>query len=75
MNLEGVKGGETIAFLVGDFYMFLLEDDPITYKEAMLSIDATFWKQAVNDEMGSIMVNRAWVLIDLPLGSKALGCK
>ena len=34
-----------------DFYTFLLEDNHKTYKEAMLSIDAPFWKQAINDEM------------------------
>nr|GEX06165.1 zinc finger, CCHC-type [Tanacetum cinerariifolium] len=32
-------------------------------------------KEAVNDEMDSIMGNNTWVLADLPLGCKQLGCK
>ena len=32
----------------------------------MVSRDAAFWKEAVNDEMGSIMFNNTWVLVDLP---------
>ena len=39
----------------------------------MLSTDAPFWKQAIIDEIDSIMVNKTWVLTDLPPGSKALG--
>ncbi|KAK4386023.1 Retrovirus-related Pol polyprotein from transposon TNT 1-94 [Sesamum angolense] len=33
------------------------------------------WKEAINDEMDSIIGNNAWVLADLPLGCKPLGCK
>nr|GEX87886.1 zinc finger, CCHC-type [Tanacetum cinerariifolium] len=33
------------------------------------------WKEAINDEMDSIMGNNTWVLVDLPLGYKLLGCK
>ncbi|GJY77377.1 zinc finger, CCHC-type containing protein [Tanacetum coccineum] len=32
-------------------------------------------KEAINDEMDSIMGNNTWVLADLPLGCKPLGCK
>nr|GEX74270.1 hypothetical protein [Tanacetum cinerariifolium] len=32
-------------------------------------------KEAINDEMHSIMGNNTWVLADLPLGYKPLGCK
>ncbi|GJW83590.1 zinc finger, CCHC-type containing protein [Tanacetum coccineum] len=31
--------------------------------------------KAINDEMDSIMGNNTWVLVDLPLGCKPLGCK
>ncbi|GJR79018.1 zinc finger, CCHC-type containing protein [Tanacetum coccineum] len=33
------------------------------------------WKEAMNDEMDSIMGNNTWVLVDLPLGCKPLGSK
>ncbi|GJT68971.1 zinc finger, CCHC-type containing protein [Tanacetum coccineum] len=37
--------------------------------------DVTFWKEAINDKMDSIMGNNTWVLADLPPGCKPLGCK
>ncbi|GJT37508.1 zinc finger, CCHC-type containing protein [Tanacetum coccineum] len=51
------------------------EKDPRTYDEAMQSRDAAFWKEAIDDEIGSIMENNTWVLSDLLPGCKPLGCK
>ena len=31
--------------------------DPKTFKEAMASRDVAFWKEAINDEMDSILSN------------------
>ncbi|GJZ01526.1 zinc finger, CCHC-type containing protein [Tanacetum coccineum] len=56
-------------------YCFNIEDDPKTFNEAMKSKNVAFWKEAINDEMDSIMGNITWVLADLPLGFKPLGCK
>ncbi|PKI59228.1 hypothetical protein CRG98_020391 [Punica granatum] len=55
--------------------MLNVEGDPQTYGEAMASRDAAFWKEAINDEMDSILFNNTWVLVDLPQGSKPIGCK
>ena len=52
-----------------------VEDDPKTFKEAMASRDSAFWKDAIQDEMDSIMSNHTWELVDLPHGSKPIGCK
>ena len=52
-----------------------IEEDPKTYKEAMASRDVAFWKEAVNDEMDSILSNNTWMLVNLPPGSKPIGCK
>ncbi|GKE96381.1 hypothetical protein Tco_1581236, partial [Tanacetum coccineum] len=38
-------------------YCFNVEDDPKTFNEAMKSQDVAFWKEAINDEMDSIMGN------------------
>nr|GEY67096.1 zinc finger, CCHC-type [Tanacetum cinerariifolium] len=54
---------------------YSIEEDPRTYNEAIQSRDATFWKDAINDEIGSIMKNNTWVLSDLPTGCKPLVCK
>ncbi|GKE48071.1 hypothetical protein Tco_1479329, partial [Tanacetum coccineum] len=43
------------------------EEDPKTYNEAMQSQDDAFWKEAIDDEIGSIMEYDTWVLSDLPL--------
>ncbi|GJX30755.1 zinc finger, CCHC-type containing protein [Tanacetum coccineum] len=37
--------------------------------------DVAFWEKAINDEMNSIMGNNTWVLADLSIGCKPLGCK
>ncbi|GJW82907.1 zinc finger, CCHC-type containing protein [Tanacetum coccineum] len=37
--------------------------------------DVAFWKEAINDEMDSIIGNNTWVLANLPLGCKPLCCK
>nr|GEU38223.1 zinc finger, CCHC-type [Tanacetum cinerariifolium] len=52
-----------------------LTNTPITFNEAMKSQDVAFWKEAINDEMDSIMGNNTWVLTNLPPGCKPLGCK
>ncbi|GJY55826.1 zinc finger, CCHC-type containing protein [Tanacetum coccineum] len=56
-------------------YCFNVEDDPKTFDEAMKSRDVAFWKEAINDEMDSIMGDNTWVLADLPPCCKPLGCK
>ncbi|GJR97725.1 zinc finger, CCHC-type containing protein [Tanacetum coccineum] len=56
-------------------YCFNVEDDPKTFDEATKSQDVAFLKEAINDEMDSIMGNNTWVLADLPPGCKPLGYK
>ncbi|GJT31101.1 zinc finger, CCHC-type containing protein [Tanacetum coccineum] len=56
-------------------YCFNVEDDPKIIDEAMKSQDVAFWKEAINDEIDSIMGNNTWVLADLPPYCKPLGCK
>ncbi|KAK3017740.1 hypothetical protein RJ639_003096 [Escallonia herrerae] len=52
-----------------------VESDPRTYEEAMRSQDSSFWKEAINEKIDSIMGNGTWKLVDLPLGSQPIGCK
>nr|GEW87378.1 zinc finger, CCHC-type [Tanacetum cinerariifolium] len=56
-------------------YCFSIEEDPRTYNEAMQSRDIAFWKEAIDDEIDSIMKTNTWVLSDLPPGCKPSGCK
>ena len=45
------------------------------FKEAMPSPKAPFWKEAINNEIESIMQNHTWELVDLPQRHKPLGSK
>ena len=58
-----------------DYYVFNIEENPQNLKEALTSLDAIFWKEAVNDEMESLISNRTWKLVDLPSGCKTIGCR
>ena len=58
-----------------EFYTFNLEEEPSTLQEALSSIDADLWQEAINDEMESLESNNTWHLVDLPPGCKTIGCK
>ena len=58
-----------------DFLTNLVENEPQTFKEAMSSPEASYWKEAINSEIESIMQNHTWELVDLPPGTKPLGYK
>ena len=57
------------------FLTYLLENELQSFNEAMSTPKAPMWKETVNNEIESIMQNHTWELVDLPLGSKPLGCK
>ncbi|GKA60278.1 zinc finger, CCHC-type containing protein [Tanacetum coccineum] len=56
-------------------YSFNVEDDPKTFDEAMKSQNVAIWKEAINDEMDSIMGNNTWVLANLPPADKCVYSK
>ena len=53
----------------------MIEDDPRTYEEAMSSIDASFWQDAIKSEIDSLLTNQTWEVVDLPRGNNPIGCK
>ena len=55
--------------------LYLLEEDPKTYQEAMRSIDANFWKEAIKSEIDSLESNKTWELTDLPKGCRPISSK
>ncbi|KAL2243797.1 UNVERIFIED_CONTAM: Retrovirus-related Pol polyprotein from transposon TNT 1-94 [Sesamum indicum] len=58
-----------------DFVTYNIEDDPITFKDAMASSEAKQWKEAVKSEMDSIVSNGTWVLVDLPPRCTTIGSR
>ena len=58
-----------------DFVALLLENDPQTFKATMSQSESTYWKEAVNSEIESILSNHTWELVYLPPRNKPLGSK
>ncbi|KAF3685974.1 hypothetical protein FXO37_00081 [Capsicum annuum] len=53
-----------------NFQAYLVKKDPKSYAEVMSSHDAPFWREAIDDEMHSILSNNTWILSDLLPGSR-----
>lgn len=56
-----------------DFFTYVVESEPKTYQEAVTSSEGPQWKEAIKNEVESILQNHTWELVDLPPGSKPLG--
>ncbi|KAL0457559.1 UNVERIFIED_CONTAM: hypothetical protein Slati_1095100 [Sesamum latifolium] len=69
------KRAKIVKDFGSDFVSYNIEDDPVTFKDAMASSEAKQWKEAVKSEMDSIVSNKTWKLIDLPPGCTTIGCK
>ena len=48
-----------------EFLTYMLEDEPQSFKEAISTPEAPFWKEAVNSEIESILQNHTLELVDL----------
>lgn len=51
------------------------EPEPLTYEQAMSSSAAELWKQAMDEEMASLLANGTWTLEPVPPGVKPLPVK
>jgi hypothetical protein len=58
-----------------DFIVYLVDDTQKTLTEAYASLDAEHWKEPVQNEMESILINGTWEICDLPVGCKPVGYK
>ncbi|KAL0318197.1 UNVERIFIED_CONTAM: Retrovirus-related Pol polyprotein from transposon TNT 1-94 [Sesamum calycinum] len=68
------KRARVVKDFGSDIVTYNIEDDPVTFKDAMASSEAKQWKEAVKSEMYSIISNGTWVLVDLPSGCTTIGC-
>ncbi|GAA0156438.1 hypothetical protein LIER_13939 [Lithospermum erythrorhizon] len=71
--MEGSRETKSVNSYVP--YCYNLDYDPITFKEAKRSLDAPFWKEAIDGEMDSVMGHRILKLASLPPGCKSVGYK
>ncbi|XP_073120412.1 uncharacterized protein [Henckelia pumila] len=51
------------------------DDDPLTYKMAIIDVDQEKWQEAMKLEMESMYSNLVWKLVGQPEGVKPIGCK
>ena len=75
MELRRSKRARKDKHFGPDFVAYLVYDEPRTIAEALSTSEAPLWKDAIESEIGSILHNHTWELVDLPPGNKTLGCK
>ena len=69
------KRAKTSKSFGPNFLTYMLEDEPQSFKEAISTSEAPFWKEAINSEIESILQNHTWELVDLSPGCEPLGYK
>jgi hypothetical protein len=69
------KRPKTAKSFGDDFIVYLMDDIPKDIVKTFASPDVDDWKEAVHNEMESILSKGTWELIDRPYGCKPLGCK
>ena len=55
--------------------LYLIDENPKTYQEALNSVELSVWKKAIKSELDSLTMNQTWELVDLPKGRKPIKCK
>ncbi|KAD5507540.1 hypothetical protein E3N88_15243 [Mikania micrantha] len=56
-----------------DFLTYMVEGESQTHRDAVTSSEGPQWKEAIKNEIDSILQNHTWELVDLPPGCKPLG--
>ena len=73
-NLRRSKRARVEKDFGPDYLVYSVDGGPKTIEEALNSPDSIFWKEAINEEMESLLSNKTWKLVDLPIGCKTIGC-
>ena len=61
--------------LHSNFYLSIIDDDPRTVREAVISEDSKLSKKAMVEEMDSLDNNEAWDIVEFPARRKYVGRK
>jgi len=75
IELRRSKRARTSKEYGAEYVVNTLEEDPSNLKEALSSLDADLWQEAINDEMESLQSNETWNLVKLPPCCKPICCK
>ena len=52
-----------------------IENDLVTFSQAMNDVNSNNWLEAMKDEIKSMVKNAGWDLVELPEGHQKVGCK
>jgi len=74
-DLRRCKRQRVEKYFGEDFYTYLVEDDPLSFSEAISSSYANLWEQVIKIEIDSIKKNNIWTLVGLPRGARPTRCK
>lgn len=58
-----------------EFSIGVMDDDPVTFHDAMKSSNSHKWIEAMKEEYKSMQDNHVWDLVPLPAGKKPIGSK
>jgi len=47
-----------------DFFIYLVDKDPLTYFEAISSFDSLFWKEAIKVEIDLLLQNQTLKIVE-----------
>lgn len=61
------------SYYIAERMAFTAYKEPQSYEEALTLPDAGKWKEAINEEMKSLLQNRTWHLVDLSKNRRAIG--
>ena len=78
------RSQEERKFVISNDYMVYLHEsdfdigtskDPISFSQAIKSVDSIKWMDTMKDEMKSMNQNKVWDLVKSPEGYKKVGSK
>ena len=72
---RSVIPSDYVVYLQESDYNIRAKNDPESFSQAMSCKESKLWYNAVKEEMNSIKTNRVWDIVELPDGTKAIGCK
>ena len=58
-----------------DCFCFAVFDEPLTRTEALRSPEAPHWLEAMLEEEGGFMLNKSWIVYDIPFGCNLMKAK
>lgn len=57
---------------MGDYYLFLIDDEPRSYKEVITLSNIALWDKVITSEIELIMHRHTWEFV---FSVKTIGCK